>query len=465
MRRLMLSLLLMVPLFIFAPMTRSASDLKQLLSSDDGLISMRVPEGWYLSTESSDTRVLLIAAPDAERAADWQAEGEPLFHLYVDTIPDGELNSLLQSTLKTYGFGGITAEETPVHLMGLTGTQFDGQIDSRQIRLVITNFNDQWIRFVAVGDKSSWNSSFVDEVQASIVILPQIAVTPRGWSASIRAPQGWEESGFSSFVQWKAPADGVFAGMEVWFQAGLRADLVGNGEPVFVLQSLGIMYATQVDQNTAESGYLGGLSATRVQFESFTHVGVAINVENPDFGTANLVARAPLGTWTPVHDALVEAMVASVQISPPTADAAPVGLRTGYRAPNFVGSIMDGSTFALADYAGQLVFVHFWFVNCPYCQEEWPHVQAVYSEYRNEGMVVLAINAIDSPDAIERYFASSGLDVPVVLDDGTLHELFNVSAFPTTFVMGPDGIIVSVARGPMSENNMRYLVEQYLLDD
>jgi peroxiredoxin len=250
--------------------------------------------------------------------------------------------------------------------------------------------------------------------------------------------------------------------MEVWFQAGLRADLVGEGEPVFVLQSLGVMYATQVDPTTADSGYLGGLTATRVRFESFTHTGVAVNVDDTTFGTANLVARAPSGTWTPAHDTLLEAMISSVQISPPTADAAPVGLRTGYRAPFFEGITQAGLPFTLSDYEGQLVFVHFWFVDCPYCREEWPHLQAVYKEYENQGMVVLAINGIDPPEYINDYFASARLEVPVVLDDGTLHELFNVSAFPTTFVIGPDGIIVSVARGPMSENNMRYLVEQYL---
>lgn len=446
---------------LFVPQTRgqTAHELAQLLISDDGLISMRVPEGWYLSTETSENRVLLVAAPTAEQAADRQ-NGE-FFHVYWDAITDGDENALLQSTLKSYGFGGLPIEETSVNWMGIEGTQVTTQTDARQMRLVIAHLpeTDQWIRFVGV----SADQTLIDAIQASLMLLPQIAQTPRGWSASIRAPMGWEESGYSSFIQWKAPEDSLYEGMEVWFQAGVRSDLVGDGEPTFVLQSLGIMYATQVDETTKTNGYLGGLSASRVEFESFTHFGYTINGDSTaDFGTANLVARAPLGTWSPAHDALLEAMVASVQIVPPTADAAPVGLRTGYRAPEFSGELRDGTPFSTGSLQGQLVFVHFWFVDCPYCREEWPHLQTVYNEYQAQGMVVLAINAIDSSDYIDSYFASAGLDVPVVLERGELHDLFNVSAFPTTFVIGPDGLIVSVSRGVMSEKNMRFLAEQYL---
>lgn len=463
--RLMLCICLVAALWVSIPFTYSENDLSQLLVSDDGLISLRVPQGWYLSTETSENRTLLVAAPTAERAADIQGEGEPLFHLYADMIPNANINDLLQSTLKNYGFAGASIEESRTNLVGIEAVQYNGQHESRQIRLLIAQLpeSDIWLRFIATG--SHVDSAIVEEVQASIIILPQLATTPRGWTASMRAPLGWEENGYSSFIQWKAPGDSPFEGMEVWFQAGLRSDLVGDGEPVFVLQSLGIMYATQVNETTLQTSYLAGLEATRVHFESFTHTGFTINVvSSSDFGTANLVARAPLGTWTPAHDALVEAMVASVQITPPTAEDAPVGLRQGYRAPDFAGILRDGTPFSLANYTGKLVFVHFWFVDCPYCRVEWPHVQAVYDEYQDEGMVILAVNAIDSESYIDNYFESADLDVPVVMDDGALHEQFNVVAFPTTFVIGPDGVIVSTSRGPMSEKNMRYLVEEYLLN-
>jgi peroxiredoxin len=103
-------------------------------------------------------------------------------------------------------------------------------------------------------------------------------------------------------------------------------------------------------------------------------------------------------------------------------------------------------------------------VNCPYCREEWPGLQSVYDEYRDDGMVLLAINALDPPAYIEAYTESEGLDFPLVRDDGTLHNLYGVTAFPSTFVVGPDGVIVRMARGPLSERSLRNLVEEHLGD-
>jgi peroxiredoxin len=229
------------------------------------------------------------------------------------------------------------------------------------------------------------------------------------------------------------------------------------------LQSLGVFYSTQVDESTLQPTFLAGFPATELWFESFTHEGRAVNVDSGiNFGTANLVARAPLGTWTPAHDVLLDAIINSVQIAPPTAENAPIGLRTGYRAPDFSATLRDGTTVDTIE--GKLTFVHFWFVDCPYCRSEWPHVQSVYEVYADDGVIMLAVNAIDSPAYIDSYYAAEGLTVPVVLDDGSLHDLFNVSAFPTTYVIGPDGVIVQVARGPMTEQAMVNLVEQYLLD-
>jgi peroxiredoxin len=436
-----------------------------LFSSEDGLVSLRVPAEWYQTSSSDENRVVLIAAETPEAAADPQAMNELVVYLSIENQITEGVAELLDKTLQEHGLSEPEFTKSAVAVMGLPGTRYDMQFENLQSTLAIFHLpqTNQWVHFFAAAQADHWQNDLVEKMLANLLILPQQSTTPKGWAATIRAPQGWRLSAFSSFTQWIAPEDSPFAGTEIWFQAGFRTDLIGQGEAPFVLRSLGINYTSQVDEASSYQTFLGGLPAVALPFESFTHTGISYHVQGTtDFGTANLIARAPLGEWTPAHQTLVEAMLTSVQITPPTADAAPVGLRPGYRAPDFSGEIVGEGNFSLADYKGKLVFVHFWFVDCPYCREEWPRLQAVYDEYKDRGMVLLAINGIDPLSYIESYTQAEGLDFPLVLDEGTLHDLFGVTAFPTTFIIGPDGVILRAARGPMSDLTLRQLTEEYL---
>ena len=441
--------------------------LDEIFATEDGMAAMRVPSSWYLSANADDVQSVLIAAPDAERATQWQGGGTPIVHLYTDNAPDADPSVLLAKTLKDHALSGLEVTESEITITGLDGMRYTGASDDVQTEITIVHIpdSDQWIRFVVSASPDAWDADFVESLGDTLAILPVTAKVPKGWAATIRAPEGWDTSEFSSFIQWTAPEDTPLAGMEVWFQAGFRSDLIGQGETPFVLRSLGVNYTSQVDETAMFATNLSGLPATAIPFESFTHSGLAINTDGgSDFGTANLIARAPLGRWTDEHQKVFEAMRASASIVPPSGDAAPVGLRAGYRAPDFEGRIDGAGDFSLDDYEGQLVFVHFWFVDCPYCREEWPGLQNVYDEFRDDGMVLLAINALDPPAYIEAYTQSAGLDFPLVRDDGSLHNLFGVTAFPSTFVVGPDGVIVRSARGPLTERSLRNLVTEYLRD-
>lgn len=464
MKKLLFGVLITLLVWASLPGMAQENLATNLLISSDGRVSIRAPQDWYLSLEETDTQSRLIATETPERAANWQGAGDLIVQVYIDDAYDA--NTILSKTVKDHQLGEVTWAENTISVWGLSGTEYSGASDDIQARMLFIPLpdSDTLVRTVAIASPDGWDTITVDSIFQSLVILPQVANVPKGWNASIRAPLGWEQREFSSFVQWIAPDSSPLRRTEVWFQAGFRQDLIGQGEAPFVLRSLGVNYVQQVDESSSIETLLGGLPANTLPFESFTHSGFSYHaIGGTDFGTANLVARAPLGEWTATHQLLVEAMAASVQILPPTADNAPVGLRTGYRAPAFQGTFFDGTPFALSDFEGDLVFVHFWFVDCPYCRTENPHLQAVHAEYQDDGLVILAINAIDSPDYITSFMQSEGYSFPVVLDNGSLHDQFQVTAFPTTFVVGPDGVIVQTARGPLSEQSMRNLVAQYLL--
>lgn len=454
---LIVSLLLAVMIGFLGAAAQSDAG-QQLVMHDSGLVGLSVPSNWYISNDGQ--ALVLAATPD--RAANWQGGGEMIWHVYVDEIETIEHEALAAKTFKDHGVTTGDITQDAIDYMGLVGWQFDASAEDvrASLRLFVVPNRNQLIRIIGKASPSQ----FQDDLLASLVLLPQVAQTPEGWLAELRAPYGWQEQTLSSFIQWIAPENSDFAGMEIWFQTGFRADLVAQGEPAFVMRNLGINYVTQVDENLIYETFIGGQAATAMPFETFTHEGVAIHSDaGANFGVSNLIGRAPLGAWTPAHTQLLNAIAATIRITPPTAENAPIGLQQGYRPPPASGQFVEAGDFNLADYEGELVLLHFWFVDCPYCREEWPYLQAVYDEYAERGFNVIAVNAIDSLDYINTYWSAEELNVPLVQDfGGVIHNTYQVQSFPTTFVISPDGVLAQVARGPLSERSLRNIAERYL---
>ena len=140
--------------------------------------------------------------------------------------------------------------------------------------------------------------------------------------------------------------------------------------------------------------------------------------------------------------------------------------RAGFLAPEFALQTMDGETVSLASLRGQAVLVNIWASWCMPCRAEMPAMQRVYEEYKADGLVVLAVNSTvqDSADRAASFVQELGLTFPIVLDvEGKATGLYQVSALPSSFFVGRDGVIVEVViGGPMSEALLRTRVEKIL---
>jgi cytochrome c biogenesis protein CcmG/thiol:disulfide interchange protein DsbE len=140
--------------------------------------------------------------------------------------------------------------------------------------------------------------------------------------------------------------------------------------------------------------------------------------------------------------------------------------RKGFLAPDFSLQGLDGELVTLSELRGQAVLVNFWASWCPPCQAEMPVMQDVYQSYRDQGFVILAVNATsqDSASAVEAYAEENQLTFPILFDvAGSTSRSYNVFSMPTTFFVDPDGIIREViVGGPMSETLLRTRVESIL---
>ena len=118
------------------------------------------------------------------------------------------------------------------------------------------------------------------------------------------------------------------------------------------------------------------------------------------------------------------------------------GTQVGNRAPNFQLRNLDGQSVSLSDLQGKGVLINFWAIRCPPCRGEMPYIQAVYDEWSDKELVVLAINIGESPSQVGEFMESQHPSLPVLLDTKqATAQKYNILAIPTTFFIDKDGIV------------------------
>jgi|GEM_PF-1141544 len=138
-----------------------------------------------------------------------------------------------------------------------------------------------------------------------------------------------------------------------------------------------------------------------------------------------------------------------------TLEAAEYGNQVGDLFPEFyfptdiMISETERDSLGIAQHRGRVVLVNFWGYTCDPCREEFPAIEALYTERAIDGFRVLAINANLQPqDAIEN-FASFREEVqiptvPLLLNTAGIEFYISIagqSALPRNFLVDQSGII------------------------
>lgn len=138
----------------------------------------------------------------------------------------------------------------------------------------------------------------------------------------------------------------------------------------------------------------------------------------------------------------------------------------GFLAPDFSLETLDGETIILSELRGNPILLNLWASWCGPCRLEMPAMERVYQEYKDEGFIILALNVTsqDSVSAAQNFVLEHGLTFPILLDHtGSVSQLYQLKAFPSSFFIDRDGIIQEVVLGgPMAEVLLRTRVERLL---
>jgi len=135
----------------------------------------------------------------------------------------------------------------------------------------------------------------------------------------------------------------------------------------------------------------------------------------------------------------------------------------GMIAPDFHLTTLKGEDVSLSDYKGEVVAVNLWATWCPPCRAELPGMNAVYDAYKEDGLVMLAVNGREEESLVADFINTEGFTFPVLLDPaGQVMSLYSVYSFPTTYIIDRDGVIQHVQTGPISAQDFEMVIAPLL---
>jgi thiol-disulfide isomerase/thioredoxin len=120
---------------------------------------------------------------------------------------------------------------------------------------------------------------------------------------------------------------------------------------------------------------------------------------------------------------------------------------------------LEGQPHSSASLKGKPVLLDFGATWCGPCNESTPVVKKLYEEYKDKGLVTLAVDVGEDRKIVEAFLKPIQLPYPVIMgSDFGLDKAFQVTAYPTFILIGKDGKIAGHQIGFSNEANLRALV-------
>jgi peroxiredoxin len=110
---------------------------------------------------------------------------------------------------------------------------------------------------------------------------------------------------------------------------------------------------------------------------------------------------------------------------------------------DFTLTELGGKTWTLKEQRGKVVVLNFWATWCPPCRKEMPDLETLYQQFKDQGLVILAISDEDA-GKVRPFIAQQKVTYPILLDPGRkVNELFQIEGIPKTFVYDRNGKLVA----------------------
>lgn len=118
----------------------------------------------------------------------------------------------------------------------------------------------------------------------------------------------------------------------------------------------------------------------------------------------------------------------------------------GFKAYPFEGAeFTSGQKVSLEGLRGRYVLLDFWALGCPPCLDEFPVLRQLHDSTDREDFEIIGIIYPGREDRIREIVSTYGIDWPQIMSDKDTNDItgrYGISYFPTTYLIGPDGVII-----------------------
>ena len=141
------------------------------------------------------------------------------------------------------------------------------------------------------------------------------------------------------------------------------------------------------------------------------------------------------------------------------------GPRSEGPAPDFRLTTFDGDEIVLSELQGQVVVINFWASWCPPCREEAAYLEATWREYKEQGVVFIGVDYVDTDAEALAYIEEFDITYPNGPDIGTLiSQAYRIQGVPETFFVAKDGTLRGVKIGPLYPPELEERIEEMLAE-
>ena len=128
--------------------------------------------------------------------------------------------------------------------------------------------------------------------------------------------------------------------------------------------------------------------------------------------------------------------------------------------PDFGFTDFEGKKRKLSEFRGKYVLLDVWGLWCGPCREELPYIREAHKRFTSRGLEIIGLNTDPdyTVDSMKQSLAKNGM----IWTQGQFESVMNflrdglrINSFPTTFLLSPEGKILSMSREERGEPSLR----------
>lgn len=134
---------------------------------------------------------------------------------------------------------------------------------------------------------------------------------------------------------------------------------------------------------------------------------------------------------------------------------------------NFTLRNINGEIVNFEDYKGKVIFMNIWATWCAPCIAEMPNIQGLYDKIENENIAFIMLSTDKNQTKAEDFINKKGYTFPVFMAASRIPQMFRVPSIPTTFVISPEGKVVSkkIGMANYDKNRFKKFLEELVISE